>query len=115
MDQTRVLVQENLTDIIEISADKARVDVVEEIVALVEVGVQGPPGPPGPEGIAFAHVHTQTSAEAEWVVNHNLGARPNVEVRNTGGAVVLTDIVHQSTNQLRIYFAFPVAGEARCI
>lgn len=68
-------------------------------------------GTPGANGFT----HSQSSPATEWIVNHNLGFKPVVEVIDTGGIPGLADIVHISINQLRIYFAAPLAGEARCI
>lgn len=77
----------------------------------VAVGFQGPPGIPGSPGAGF--VHSQPSAEAEWIVNHNLGVRPSVAVIDTGGNEIDAAVLHMSTNQLRIYFVTPTAGFAR--
>lgn len=78
-------------------------------VAVVHGGPQGPPG----EGAAY--VHMQASAAAEWIVNHNLGARPHVTVLSTGGAEIEASVTHVSVNQLLINFAAPQAGSARCL
>ncbi|MBJ7446861.1 MAG: hypothetical protein JHC81_04940 [Brevundimonas sp.] len=75
------------------------------------VGPQGGRGPAG--GEAFEHI--QSSPSAEWIVNHNLGFRPSVTVLSPGGVEVGANPVHQSTNQLRIYFAAPQSGTAHCI
>lgn len=68
-----------------------------------------PPPPP------TAYVHTQSSPSVEWVINHNLGARPIIEVRTVGGVVMEADVVHLTLNQSRVYLASAVAGEARCM
>lgn len=81
-------------------------------VIIVEGGDRGPPGPSG-EGAAF--VHTQASALTEWIINHNLGSRPFVTVLSTGGVEVEASVTHVTTNQLRINFATPQAGTARCL
>lgn len=78
---------------------------------VVSVGRQGPPGIPGSPGAGF--VHSQPSAEAEWIVNHNLGVRPSVAVIDTGGNEIDAAVQHVSLNQLRIYFVTPTAGFAR--
>ncbi len=64
---------------------------------------------------ATEFIHSQTSPSSEWIINHNFGARPSIAVTNEGGDVVITEIVHASVNQARIYFASPTAGEARCL
>lgn len=82
--------------------------VAQPAIAIVSRGAQGPPG-----GTAFEHV--QPSPAAEWIINHNLGLEPNVEVLSVGGAVVDADVLHVSTNQVRVYFASAQAGRARCL
>lgn len=91
------------------------IDVVPADRPVVSIVASGPPGPPGPPGAAEAHVHMQPSAAAEWIVNHNFGERPLVQVFDTGGAEIEAHVVHVSANQARIYFAAAQAGSARCI
>jgi hypothetical protein len=61
------------------------------------------------------YIHTQTSESAEWIVNHNLGERPSVEVRNQAGEKVGARVLHTSLNQFIVYVTLPLAGEARCL
>jgi hypothetical protein len=84
-----------------------------QAVTVLEVGRAGPQGPPG-IGVA-PYVHTQASAAVEWIVNHNLGYRPAVELSDTAGNGVGAQILHISDNQLRVYFNQPAAGFARCL
>lgn len=72
------------------------------------IGGRGPAG-----GEPYDHV--QSSSSAEWIVNHNLGFRPSVTVLSPGGVEVGANPIHQSANQLRIYFAAPQSGTAHCI
>lgn len=72
-----------------------------------QTGWQAPPS-----GASFTH--SQGSAAATWTVNHNLGVRPAVEVRTTGGQVVVADVLHASADQVLISFATAVAGTAYC-
>lgn len=76
----------------------------------VAVSIAGPPGPAGTGGFLF----TQASPLQVWVVNHNLGFRPTVQVYDTGGSVVSTEVVHVSINQCQIINAVPFAGFCRC-
>jgi hypothetical protein len=69
----------------------------------------------GRDGVAQAFGHNQSSAAAEWIINHNLGYRPSVTLYSTGGAEIEGEVVHISNNQARVYFATSVAGSARCI
>lgn len=83
-------------------------------VTAAQPGLPGPPGAPGAPGGA-AYLHTQSTAAATWTINHNLGFRPDVAVRDSGGNEVLAQVLHVSANQTVIYFATPTAGEARFI
>jgi len=77
----------------------------------VAAGPQGPQGEPGLSGAGFTY--TQASPATTWIINHNLGFRPSVEVLSVGGAEIEADVVHVSLNQTRIYFVAPTAGSAR--
>lgn len=75
-----------------------------------QIGPSGPPGPPGPPSdyLEFA----QVSPSTEWIVNHNFGKIPIIQVISPGGIMVETEIFHQSENQTRIYFNTPQTGKA---
>lgn len=48
----------------------------------------------------------------EWIVNHNLGAKPAaVTVLSSGGVEVEANIVHMSDNQFRVLLNPPMAGQ----
>ena len=73
-------------------------------------------GPAGQDGAAAAaYIHTQSSPSATWTVPHNLGRRPNVELRTVGGVVMLGQVTHVSDNLLTVSFAYAIAGTARMI
>lgn len=55
-------------------------------------------------GSSFPYVHTQASPSSLWVVNHNLGYRPVIEVLSDGGMVVEASVAHISVNQAQISF-----------
>jgi hypothetical protein len=57
-------------------------------------------------------VHQQTTASAEWVIEHNLGKRPSVTIVSSSGEVVLGKVVYMSDNALTVYFRAPFSGEA---
>lgn len=78
-------------------------------VALINTGLQGPPGPPGPG--ATTYDHSQSSASAEWVVNHNLGRFVSITVLNAGGFEVEAEVVQSSESQARVYFNQPQTGK----
>lgn len=56
----------------------------------------------------------QSVLSDEWIVNHNLGAFPVVQVFTSGGEQILADVIHININQLRIYFSVPQTGTVRC-
>ncbi len=76
----------------------------------------GPPGPEGPQGpvgpMGGYYEHVQASASSEWIVNHNLGYNPVIEVLSPGGLTVVVEIQHMTTNQARVYFLTPQTGKA---
>lgn len=73
-------------------------------------GPAGPEGPPGPMG--GYHEHTQSTPATTWIVNHNLGYNPVIEILSPGGLTVVAEIQHMTTNQARVYFLTPQTGKA---
>jgi len=61
-----------------------------------------------------AYEHSQTAPVSEWIINHNLGYRPAIEILDAGGNEIDAQVLHISLNQARIYFTLPAAGSARC-
>lgn len=74
------------------------------------LGPTGPAGPPGPGADIFQY--TPPAAQSEWVLNHNFGRLPLVQVLSPGGVEVEAEVVHISTNQVRVYFNQPQQGTA---
>lgn len=115
-----VVVEETATRVVEVVEAGETIVVEETATQLVEVqtseqGPQGPAGPPGPAGPASAfYEHEQSSASANWTINHNLGFRPTVSAIDTGSQQIEGAVVHTSINQLVLSFATPIAGRARC-
>jgi hypothetical protein len=69
---------------------------------------------PGPQGPASAfYVHTQSVASDTWLINHNLGFRPIVNVFDSGSQEVEAHVSHPSVTTTIIVFAIPIAGFAR--
>lgn len=64
------------------------------------------------ESASSGFTHTQAVAASTWVVNHNLGRRPVVEVFSPGWVQVEAAVVHTSVNQTQISFNTPQAGQA---
>ena len=103
---------------IEVTATPTDIDVsVSPLVVTIEqsqTGPQGIPGPQGPPGASGSDIydHTQSVASDTWTVNHNLGVKPDVEVRNSGGGVVGAEVLHVSDNITMIFFSSPRTGSA---
>lgn len=49
-----------------------------------------------------------------WIINHNMGFRPNVRTYSPGGREMLGEMVHTSQTQAVVYFDGAVAGFAVC-
>ena len=58
------------------------------------------------------YTHHQTTASAEWIIEHNLGKNPAVEVIDSAGSVVVGDVQHNNTNIVTITFSAPFSGRA---
>lgn len=59
--------------------------------------------------------HVQSTPSAEWVINHNLGFYPSVELLNSDNAEMEGYVDHISIATLRVLFNIPVSGRARLI
>jgi hypothetical protein len=73
-------------------------------------GMQGPPGPPGASTSRYPH--SQAVASDVWVVAHNLGYWPQVQIFSVGGREMVAEVLHVSNNVTNIYFDEPTAGVA---
>ena len=85
------------------------VTVVQGTKRILRITVPGPQGPAG--GIAY--VHTQAAPSTTWVINHNLGYRPAVELLDTGSQEIDAEIAHPSVNQTIVTLNPATAGLAR--
>lgn len=84
--------------------------------AVVRVAVPGPRGVQGEQGEAgqdVGYTHQQPTPAAAWVINHNLGFKPAVQLFNTGSQEFDGLITHTSDNQTVATMTAPVAGFAR--
>lgn len=77
-------------------------------VTAVTVGPQGPAG-------AGAYVYVQSTPSTTWVINHNFGSIPTVELLDSGSHEIDGDIVHTSVNQTVVTLNPATAGVARLI
>lgn len=64
-----------------------------------------------PDGITF----TQPYASNQWVIDHNLGFIPSVELFNESNQEIDADVTHPSLFQTVINFSVPVSGFAKLI
>lgn len=67
----------------------------------------------GPAGTAAGFNFTQASPANEWIMNHNLGYKPAIDLFTVGGVQFVAEIVHIDDNQARAYLITPLAGSAR--
>lgn len=114
------------TETIEVLGEPGEITVCEERAETIELtegvrgeqGPAGPQGPVGPQGPAGGevHVHEQAAAAAEWIIDHDLGARPTiVSVMDSAGTVVQGGVVNPSVNRTILSFTAPFSGTARLI
>lgn len=76
---------------------------------VVNVGPQGSSG----IGIGPAYTHTQASAAAAWVVAHNLGRKPMIDVQSSDQQVTAR-VTHPSNTGSLVEFNVAVTGQALC-
>ena len=58
------------------------------------------------------YIHRQQSASSTWIVVHNLNKYPSVVVQDSGGSLVVGEIVYSSLNNLTLKFSAPFSGTA---
>lgn len=61
---------------------------------------------------AGGYIYTQSSASAEWDIQHDLGAFPSVTVVDSANSVVVGDIQYINDNRLIVTFTAPFSGKA---
>lgn len=75
-------------------------------------GAPGPPGPPGPAGGDANYIHNQVALSASWSVIHNLGKFPAVQVVDSGGSMIIPDVIFTDANHVILSFAGATSGKA---
>lgn len=80
------------------------------VIATTLGAMQGPSGPPGQGSDTLEF--TQAVASDTWVINHNFGWKPNVQILSVGGRELLAEVLHVSVNQVQVFFDTPQAGLA---
>lgn len=61
-----------------------------------------------------SYTHEQNISSTEWIVNHNLGFKPNVRIVNSAGDNIETVIEDIDDNNLKIFFNNANGGKAFC-
>ena len=79
----------------------------QNITSEIFFGYKGDRGEKGDPGITLTF---NFPLQLQWIVNHNLGRRPAVEVYTSGGALVFADVLHLNTNTVQITFDEPISG-----
>lgn len=59
-----------------------------------------------------AYSHTQAVVSDSWVINHNLGFRPNITVQDSAGTTYEGEITHTNANSLTVSFSAAFSGKA---
>lgn len=85
--------------------DSARLKVNEIISAVEDVLEAGSPVPFG---------FVQALPALTWIVKHDLGRRPMIQVFSAGGVEVEGSVTHLSDDQVRLDFNQPQAGSCLC-
>ncbi len=75
-----------------------------DLIAIDEI--TGPAGAP-------AYVHNQSTQAGTWVINHNLGYKPAVEVYDSGSSEMIAEVAHPTVNQAVVTVNPATAGFAR--
>lgn len=60
------------------------------------------------------YVHTQSSSDTTWTIDHFLGRKPNVSILNSSNTEMEGKIEHTTNNRLYVYFNTPVSGSVIC-
>jgi hypothetical protein len=58
------------------------------------------------------YIYTQVSAAASWTIAHNLGKMPSIEVVDSGGTILIPDVVYVDNNTITVGFGAPTSGKA---
>lgn len=74
-------------------------------------GIQGEVGPPGVDGYTH-YVHHQMVAAATWEITHNLGRYPTVTIVDSGGTIVIGDLIYLDDDRVRAVFSAAFGGTA---
>lgn len=56
--------------------------------------------------------YEQPSAEAEWIIEHNLGKKPSVTAVDSANTQVVGEVEYLDNNNLIVRFKYPFKGKA---
>jgi hypothetical protein len=84
------------------------------------VGPVGPQGPEGPQGVPGLNAtggiryydHIQVEAIPTWLIPHNLGVYPDVDIIDSDGSIVQAAVKYLDINTVEIDFGVPFSGNA---
>lgn len=85
-------------------------ELVEQSLGVIEVGVQGPEGPPGVG--SDKNFETVLSGQTDITIDHNLNKYPAISVFDSAGDEVEGDYTHINTNSVRLRFSAGFSGKA---
>lgn len=75
-----------------------------------DTGAQGPVGTANPA--YYSYTFEQQSNSTTWVINHNLGYKPAVDIIDYGGNNIEADITYTSSSSLAITLSPAASGYA---
>lgn len=63
-------------------------------------------------GSSDTYIYTQVSPATSWSITHNLNRWPAVEVVDSGGTVIIPDVLYVNANSLTVSFGSATSGKA---
>lgn len=104
IDTTIVVLRPTTTTVVVGTEDTAVLGAITRVILTGSIGPPGPQGPAGPGGGGASYEHDQVSASATWVIPHNFGFKPNIQVMDSIGEEMIgylrTDAVDMNTTTL---------------
>lgn len=79
---------------------------------LVWIDTDAPDPSPPTGGADLNYVFTQTGPSATWSVTHNLGKFPSVSVVDSGGSLIIPDVLYIDGNSVTVSFGAATSGKA---
>ena len=60
------------------------------------------------------YVYTQATSSDTWTIQHNLNKYPAVAIVDSGGSIVIGEVVYIDNNNIQITFSSAFSGKAYC-